>query len=239
MAGAGPGILFLGGFMSDMTGTKAMRLETFCQAAGREFTRFDYRGHGQSEGRFEAGNISLWLEDTLAVLDQVSEGPQVLVGSSMGGWIMLLAALARPTRVRGLVGVAAAPDFVARMLESFDAGQRRELWETGITHRPSPYSPTPYPITRQLIEDGRRHLLLDRPIALTLPVRLLHGLDDDSVPWRVSLALAERLQSADVRVTLVKGGDHRLSSEADLDLLTRTVAEVCATLSLAPPAASG
>ncbi|MSO76154.1 MAG: alpha/beta hydrolase [Alphaproteobacteria bacterium] len=239
LGGAAPGVLFLGGFMSDMTGAKATRLEAFCRDAGRQYTRFDYRGHGQSAGRFEAGTISLWRDDALAVLDRVTEGPQILVGSSMGGWLMLLVALARPERVRGLVGIAAAPDFVARMVAGFDAGQRRDLAERGMTSRPSPYSPTPYPITRALIEDGRCHLLLDRPIELAIPVRLLHGLADDSVPWRVSLALAERLASADVRVSLVKGGDHRLSNAADLDLLTATVAEICALVSAGRPRCGG
>lgn len=223
-----PGVVFLGGFKSDMTGTKATRLEAFCRERGQQFTRFDYRGHGQSSGDFRDGTIGLWRSDALAVLDEVTEGPQILVGSSMGGWIMLLAALARPERVAGLVGIAPAPDFVVRMYEEFSPEQKAALQRDGWIGRPSDYSDEPYVITRQLIEEGRDHLLLDRPIDLRLPVRLLHGLRDDDVPWDLSLRIAERLTSDDVRITYVKGGDHRLSAEPDLDLLCATVAEISA-----------
>jgi pimeloyl-ACP methyl ester carboxylesterase len=221
---AAPGIVFLGGFRSDMTGTKALFLEDYCRQRGRAYVRFDYFGHGMSSGEFAAGTIGRWREDAIAVIDSLTEGPQIVVGSSMGGWIMLLAALARPERVAGLVGIAAAPDFTEELLpERLTPEQRRNLDEKGAVTLPSDYDPAGYLYTRALIEDGQRHLLLGAPIALDVPVRLLHGLADASVPWQLSLRLAERLQSRDVAVTLVKGGDHRLSSDADLSRLAQVL----------------
>jgi pimeloyl-ACP methyl ester carboxylesterase len=225
--GQTPGVIFLGGFMSDMTGTKATTLESYFRDQGRAFTRMDYQGHGQSSGRFADGTIGLWSEDAIAVLDQVTEGPQVLVGSSMGGWIMLLVALARRERIKGLVGIAPAPDFVLRMWDKFSDEQRQALERDGVFYEPSEYSEEPYAITMKLIEDGRDHLLLDKPIALDCPVRLLQGIRDPDVPWQTSLQLSDALAGTDVRVTLVKDGDHRLSTDADLQLLCRTVDDLC------------
>ena len=219
-AGREPGVVFLGGFMSDMTGEKATALDAFCRKRGRAFLRFDYRGHGASGGRFEESVLSDWLADTLAVLDRLTEGPQVLVGSSMGGWLMLLAALARPARIHALIGIAPAPDFVVRMEAGLTAEQRRALDGQGFFLRPSEYGDGPYTITKALIEDSKRHCLLDRPIPVLRPVRLLHGMRDDAVPWRESLRLAERIEGEDVRTVFVKDGDHRLSRPADLALLT-------------------
>ena len=218
-AGEAPGVVFLGGFMSDMTGEKATALESFCRGRGRAFLRFDYRGHGASGGRFEEAVLSDWLADALAVLDRLTEGPQVLVGSSMGGWLMLLAALARPERVHALIGIAPAPDFVLRMEAGLTARQRSDLDERGFFLRPSEYGDGPYTITRALIEDGKRHCLMDGPIPVVRPVRLLHGMRDDAVSWRESLRLVECLESGDVRTIFVKDGDHRLSRPADLALL--------------------
>ena len=220
VAGRGPGVVFLGGFMSDMTGEKARALDAFCRRQGHAFLRFDYRGHGASGGRFEEAVLSDWLADTLEVLDRLTEGPQLLVGSSMGGWLMLLAALARPERVHALIGIAPAPDFVRRMEAGLTADQRRALDERGLFLRPSDYGDGPYTITKALIENGKRHCLLDSPIPVLRPVRLLHGMRDDAVPWRESLRLAERLEGEDVRTIFVKDGDHRLSRPADLALLT-------------------
>ncbi len=233
LAGAGPGVVFLGGFMSDMTGDKAGALSDFCRARGRAFLRFDYRGHGASGGRFEEAVLSDWLADSLAMLDGMTEGPQILVGSSMGGWLMLLAALARPERVHGLVGIAPAPDFVRRMAAALAPEERRALDRQGFFLRPSDYGDGPYTITRALLEDGERHCLLDGPIPIRRPVRFLHGMRDDAVPWRQTLQLVERLEGEDVRATFVKDGDHRLSRPADLALLTRTLE----ALPTDPPAA--
>jgi pimeloyl-ACP methyl ester carboxylesterase len=222
-AGAGPGVVFLGGFHSDMTGSKAEHLAAWCAARGRSFLRFDYSGHGASGGRFEDGTISRWLEDAEAVLTRLTEGPQVLVGSSMGGWIALLLALRHPERVAALIGIAAAPDFTEELMwREMPAGVRAEIMERGSWLRPSEYG-EPYPITRALIEDGRRHLLLGAPIAIRCPVRLLQGQADADVPWQHALRLAERLASPEVEVTLVKDGDHRLSSPAQLALLGRVL----------------
>lgn len=226
-SGKSPGVVFFGGFMSDMTGSKATTLETFCQARGQAFLRFDYRGHGASSGRFEDGTIGLWAEDALAAFDQLTQGPQVLVGSSMGGWISLLTALKRPERVAGLIGIAAAPDFTEDLLwAAFPPDKRDQLAQDGVLRLPSEYSDKPYSITWRLIEDGRRHLLLRGPIDLSCPVRLLHGMRDPDVPWQRSLRLADKLATGDVRVQLVKDGDHRLSREQDLALLCRTVGEL-------------
>ncbi|HSR71989.1 MAG TPA: alpha/beta hydrolase [Kiloniellales bacterium] len=219
-----PGIVFLGGFMSDMTGGKALALEAFARARGQAFLRFDYQGHGASSGRFVDGTIGRWTEDALAALDELTEGPQILVGSSMGGWIMLLVALARPERIAGLVGVAAAPDFTERLMwQAFPPEVRAELEREGVHYESSPYGEAPTPITRRLIEEGREHLLMDAPITLRCPVRLIHGLEDPDVPWKLSLELLERLESSDVEVTLVKSGGHRLSEPANLTRLTAIV----------------
>ena len=207
-----------------MTGTKALFLEDYCRRRGRAYVRFDYFGHGQSSGDFAQGTIGRWREDAIAVIDSLTEGPQILVGSSMGGWIMLLAALARPERIMALVGIAAAPDFTTELLPNrLSPEQRRELEQQGAVTLPSEYDPAGYLYTRALIEDGNKHLLLGAPIPLDIPVRLLHGLADASVPWQLSLRLAEHLQSHDVEVILVKGGDHRLSTEPDLALLAQTL----------------
>lgn len=229
LRGSSPGIVFLGGFRSDMTGTKALYLENHCRRRGQAYLRFDYFGHGASSGNIETGTIGRWAEDAIAVLDSLTEGPQILVGSSMGGWLMLLAALARPERVHALVGVAAAPDFTEDLVwPRLDAAQQRELHARGAVTLPSEYDPAGYTYRRGLFEDGKRHLVMRREIALDCPVRLFHGMRDASVPWRTSLSLAERLTSRDVLVTLVKDGDHRLSRTADLDRLGRSLDELLA-----------
>ena len=218
--GQSPGVVFLGGFMSYMTGTKATALETHCRNQDRAFLRFDYQGHGQSSGRFEDGTIGLWTSDAVEVLDRLTTGPQILVGSSMGGWIMLLVALARPERVAGLVGIAAAPDFVVRMWEEFSPEIRRQIERDGLYRAPSQYSATPYAIMRELIEDGRTRLLLEKPIPLNCPVRLLHGMKDPDVPWETSIQLAAALASRDVETILIKEGDHRLATPEDIERLS-------------------
>jgi len=222
-----PGIIFLGGFASDMTGTKAMALDAYCAATGRAFVRFDYRGHGQSSGKFTDGTIGAWRDDVLAVIDRLSEGPQVLVGSSMGGWLMLLASLARPDRIHALVGLAAAPDFTEELMwQTMDAAMQQRLMTDGRIEEPSAYSDEPYVITRALIEDGRKHLLLGSTIHIDRPVRLIHGQADEDVPFSVSLRLADRLVSDDVVVSLVKDGDHRLSRSQDIERLMLAIEEV-------------
>ncbi|MBL8670711.1 MAG: alpha/beta hydrolase [Alphaproteobacteria bacterium] len=226
-AGAAAGVVFLGGYRSDMTGAKALALEDACARAGRAFVRFDYRGHGQSQGRFEDLVLGDWIDDALRVIDGLTEGPQVLVGSSMGGWIMLHAALRRPDRVAGLVGVAAAPDFTEDLMWArFAPAERETLMRDGVLLLPSAYSGEPTPVTRALVDDGRARLLLAGPIAIGCPVRLLHGMADPDVPWEVAPRLAARLASPDVRIMLVKDGDHRLSRPQDLDLLAAAVEDL-------------
>jgi pimeloyl-ACP methyl ester carboxylesterase len=226
--GRGPGVVFLGGFNSDMTGTKAEALSEFCAAAGRAFLRFDYSGHGASAGRFADGTVGRWAEDAACAFDALTQGPQVLVGSSMGGWIALLLALRRPERVAALVGVAAAPDFTARIVEALSAEAKEAITRDGVWNRPNEYG-DPYPITRTLLEDGKRHLLLrGGPIPIAAPVRLLHGQRDRDVPWELSLRLAGTLAAENIQVALVKDGDHRLSRPQDLTLLRRTLAALLA-----------
>jgi pimeloyl-ACP methyl ester carboxylesterase len=217
--GKRPTVVFLPGFHSDMTGEKATALAAFCAERGQAMLRFDYAGHGASGGRFEDGTISRWTDDALAMIDRRTDGPLILIGSSMGGWIALLAALARPDRIAALIGIAAAPDFTqALMWPAMSTEQRAALERDGVVHRPSQYG-EPTPITRALIEDGRTRLLLNAPIELDRPVRLLHGQHDRDVPWRLALRIAERVSSNDVQVILVKDGDHRLSRPQDLELL--------------------
>jgi pimeloyl-ACP methyl ester carboxylesterase len=219
LPGRDPCIVFLPGFGSDMAGSKAEALAAWCAARHRAFLRLDYSGHGASGGAFADGTIGLWTQDALAVIAARAGDAPLLVGSSMGGWIALNVALARP--VAALVGIAAAPDFTEDLM--WDAAMPQEqaaLLAAGHIDVPNPYGP-PQRITRALIEDGRRHLRLRAPIPLDLPLRLLHGQRDAEVPWERSLRLAERLGGGDVQVTLVKDGDHRLSRPADLALLCR------------------
>jgi pimeloyl-ACP methyl ester carboxylesterase len=223
--GAGPVVVFLGGFRSDMSGTKALWLQDWARATGRAFVRFDYSGHGVSGGRFEDGCIGDWAEDAAAVLD-LANGPAVLVGSSMGGWISLLLARAAPARVAGLVTIAAAPDFTEDgMWGGFDAATRARLMDEGQVALPSEYG-DPYVITRRLIVDGRRHLVLRSPLDLPFPVRFLQGTADRDVDQAVALRLLAHATGPDVRLTLVKGADHRFSTPECLRLIASAVTEV-------------
>jgi pimeloyl-ACP methyl ester carboxylesterase len=223
--GSGPGIVFLGGFRSDMTGTKALALEAWARGEGVAFTRFDYSGHGRSSGRFEDGAIGDWAADARAVIASC-EGPQVLVGSSMGGWIALMLARDWPEKVAGLVTIAAAPDFTRDMEQDFSEADRARMAREGFTVLPSDYSPDGYVITRRLIEDGRRQPVLSVPLCLPMPVRMLQGTADTDVPVAKAMALLDHAQGADIRLTLVKDADHRFSTPECLRLIERAVSEV-------------
>jgi len=219
-AGAQPTFVWCGGFKSDMAGTKAQALAEWARLRGQGFMRFDYSGHGQSDGEFTDGTIGAWADDALAIMDHATDGPLVLVGSSMGGWISLLASRARPKRVAGLLLIAPAADFTERLMwASFPPEVRREIEETGRWERPSAYDPEPYFITRQLIEDGRKHLLMDAAIPFAGPVRILQGGLDPDVPAAHAEALANLIQSPDLRFDLIPDGDHRLSRPEDIDRL--------------------
>jgi len=218
--GTGPTILFLPGYMSDMAGTKALALDGWAGETGRAMLRLDYSGCGASGGRIADGTLGRWRDDVLQLIDHLTEGPLVLAGSSMGGWLMLLVALARPERVVGLVGIAAAPDFTEWGFSEMDKARLRR---DGRLVEPSAYAAEPYVTTLAFWESGQAQLLLGDTIALDCPVRLLHGQADPDVPWETALGLAAALRSADVQVTLIKDGDHRLSREGDLALLIDTV----------------
>jgi pimeloyl-ACP methyl ester carboxylesterase len=221
--GRGPAILFLPGYMSDMEGGKATALDCWCEAQGRAMIRLDYRGCGSSDGRFEDFGLADWLEDVLAVIDEVAEGPLVLVGSSMGGWLMLLAALEQPERMAALVGVAPAPDFTSW---GFTHDQKQAIREEGRLVETSPYGEQPYVTTRRFWDSGEGLLLLGGELAIDCPVRLLHGQADEDVPWGISLKIADRLRSPDVHVSLIKDGEHRLSRPQDIGLLIATVEQL-------------
>ncbi|MEL7153623.1 MAG: alpha/beta hydrolase, partial [Pseudomonadota bacterium] len=221
-----PGLIFLGGFKSDMNGTKARFLHDWAEARGLAFVRFDYRGHGESSGRFEDGCIGEWADDAGEVLHRLSDGPQVLIGSSMGGWLALLLARMFPQRIAGLVGIAAAPDFTTRRWSELPAEIRQTIQRDGRIEVPSEYDEAPYVYTHRLFEDGERHQVRDKPLPLPFPVRLLHGTADPDVPYQVSVELIEHITCDDARLVLVKDGDHRLSSESDLRLLGKTVHSV-------------
>ncbi len=228
LSGAAPGVVFLGGFKSDMEGTKAVHLQDWAARTGRAFLRFDYSGHGQSSGLFEEGAIGDWAEDAAAVITALTDGPQVLVGSSMGGWISLLTARAMPERVAGLVTIAAAPDFTEdSMWAGFDAAQRQELQEAGRVALPSDYG-EPYIITRRLIEEGRKRLVLRDPLPLPFPTRFLQGTADRDVDMSVALQLLDHAAGPDMRLTLVDGADHRFSDPDCLALIESAVEEVLA-----------
>ncbi len=228
--GKGPTVVWLGGFRSDMRSTKAEMLARWAEQAGQAYLRFDYSGHGESSGRFEDGTISQWLQDALAVIDGQTEGPLVLVGSSMGGWLSLLAARQLPPgRLAGLVLIAPAVDFTESLMwAAFPDAVKRQIEQTGLWLRPSAYSPDPYPITRNLIEDGRRHLLFGHPFRTGCPVCILQGMQDPDVPWGHALRLVEHLPDDEVTLTLINDGDHRLSRDQDLARLVAAVAAVSA-----------
>jgi pimeloyl-ACP methyl ester carboxylesterase len=235
--GAAPGLLWLGGFKSDMKGIKAEALDLWASRHGRAMVRFDYSGHGESGGRFTEGTIGRWLEESLAVFDAFCRGPQVVIGSSMGGWLALLLTreLARrrhpapaqvPGRVAGLVLIAPAVDFTQELMwKRFPPEVKREIEQAGVWARPSQYSDEPYLITRGLIEEGRNHLLLDGMIETGCPVRILQGVQDPDVPWQHTVELTARFARDDVVLTLIKDGDHRLSRPEDIERLIAAVAE--------------
>ena len=227
--GEDPGVVFLGGFRSDMEGTKALHLEAWARAAGRTFLRFDYSGHGQSSGAFEEGCIGDWAGDAAEAVERLTEGPQILVGSSMGGWIALLLARDRPARVAGLVGIAAAPDFTEALIwPGLSDEERARLMAEGRLERPSAYSDAPEVLTRRLFEDGRAQGVLDRPLSLSCPVRLLQGSADADVPVRHALALLDHAEGPELSLTIVKGADHRFSTPDCLRRITDAIDEVTA-----------
>lgn len=221
-----PGVLFLGGFMSDMTGTKAAYLEDRCRARGQAYVHFDYEGHGASSGAFTACNIGLWLQDALDVFDALTDGPHIIVGSSMGGWIALLLALRRKERVAGLIGLAPAPDFTADIYNTVFTDNERRAIEKGDTVFLDGGYGDPYPLTRQLFDDAKKFLLLNAAIDVACPVRIIHGKNDAAVPWQKSLTIKEKLTSQDVAIAWVEDGDHRLSRDQDLALIDRTIEEL-------------
>jgi len=222
-----PGVVFLGGFRSAMTGAKASALDRFCAQRGQAYCRFDYRGHGASGGRFEEASIGAWLADSAAVLDQLADGPQILVGSSMGGWLAVLLAEVLPDRVAGLVLIAPAIDFTEDLVwNQLSEAERQEMERSGGLNRPSDYGDGPYIFTHRLITEARAHLVFGRKIGIAGPVRVVQGMRDDAVPWPVALRLTESLSAEDVHLTLVKDGDHRLSRPQDLALIEASVAAV-------------
>ncbi len=226
--GEGPCVVFLGGLKSDMEGTKAIHLEDWAKANGRAFLRFDYSGHGESSGTFEEGCIGDWHEDTLAVVDRLTSGPIVPVGSSMGGWQSLLLARARAEKIAGLVTIAAAPDFTEDgWWESFDDGQKEQLNEAGRVELPSDYM-EPYIVTKRMVEDGRNRLVLRDPLALPFPVRLLQGTADSAVSVATATKLLEHASSPDMQLLLVKDADHRFSDGPCLGLIEQAIEQVLA-----------
>ncbi len=225
-----PMVVFLGGFRSDMLGTKAGFLKEDCRERGQGFLRFDYSGHGQSGGSFEEGTIGLWLEDALAVIDRLTEGPLILVGSSMGGWLALLVAKVRPHRIAGLIGLAAAPDFTAHIAEKMSPAQRAAMGKDGFFAVPNDYDVKPYVFTKALIDDGRRHFVLASPLDVAVPVHLIQGMKDADVSWDTPEKIKAVLPRAHVQIHLIEDGEHRLSRPEDLDLLKNCLAALNAQI---------
>jgi pimeloyl-ACP methyl ester carboxylesterase len=225
--GAGPTIVFLPGYASDMSGTKALALEAWAKENGRACIRFDYRGCGESEGAFEDYTLADWRDDALLVIDQVAKGPVVLVGSSMGGWIALLVARERPDRIAALVGIAPAPDFTDW---GFSQADKMKLLTDGRLEKPSPYSDQPTVTTRAFWSSGEANRLMHGTIPLKLPVRIVQGMRDSDVPWERAARLAQLIEGADVQCWLVKDGDHRLSRDADIALILRAVEDAGAAI---------
>ena len=224
-----PGIIFLAGHGSDMEGSKALHLEKWARTNGQAFLRFDYRGHGKSSGSIDSTNISDWTEDVITAIDELSEGPQILVGSSLGGWLMLNAALARPKRVVSLVGVAAAPDFTEDLIwAELNASQRSYMQSEGRIVLPNPYADEPVVYPYHLVEDGRNHLRLRSNLNINLPIRLLHGMQDAEVPWQTAVRIAECTVGNDVRLHLVKDAGHRFSEPKQLALIEQVTSGLIA-----------
>jgi len=228
-SGKSPGIIFLSGYMSDMEGNKALALENLCKELGHSYIRFDYRGHGISDGTLVDGSISNWTQDTLNILDNIAKGQQILVGSSMGGWIMMLVSLKRKERISGLIGIASAPDFTEDLLplqlgkdkieEIYSQGECKIVRDDGSENI----------ITKMLLEDGKTNLVLRDKITIDCPVELLHGINDEVVPWETSLGILDKISSNNVNITLIKNGDHRLSSPSDIQQLKQTVKKMFKT----------
>lgn len=225
-----PLVMFMGGYRSDMTGTKAAYLEEQCRARGQAYLRFDYSGHGLSEGRFEDGTIGAWAQDALDVLDHVSKGPVVLVGSSMGGWIALLVSRARAGIVKGLVGIAAAPDFTQELYARLDKAGIAQLEKTGQAIIPNDYSDEPYVFTKIFYEEAKKHLLLHEKHRIDFSVRLIQGMLDQDVPWQTAIKIQQTFEGGEVDVVFVDDGEHRLSRPQDLELIDREVAGVSGVL---------
>lgn len=229
--GRSPGLVFLPGFKSDMLGSKAEAVAEWAEQTGHACLRFDYFGHGDSSGKFEAGTLSGWREEVACLLDQLTSGPQILIGSSFGGFMATLAALDRPDRVAALVLIAPAFDMTERLMRaSLTTENRRDLQELGYYLHGSAYEEEGYAITQTLLDDGAQHCILDRPITLNIPIRILHGQLDDAVPWELSLAFAAQCQSSDIEMHFFKSGDHRLSDPHQIDLLQQTIATLCSHL---------
>lgn len=220
--GRSPGILFLGGFRSDMLGTKASYLANVCREKGQAFLCFDYAGHGLSSGHFTENTIGDWKQNALTVFDQLTEGSQILIGSSMGGWLMFLLARERMNRLQGLVGIAAAPDFTSDIKDTLSEEHRKSLDTLGVCYMQNEWDGEMYPISQKFLNDGHQHHILSQPLTLSCPLRLLHGTRDEVVSWQKSLKLLECIESDDAHLTLIKEGDHRLSNELQLRLIAKT-----------------
>jgi len=227
LSGSSPGIIFLGGFMSDMFGTKATEIYKFCKKTKKSFLRFDYLGHGQSSGSFQDGTIGKWRNNAISILDHLTTGPQILIGSSMGAWIMMLTAIAKPKRIRALIGLASAPDFTTQLLlKTLSKVQLAKLKREGQIKIASEYSDEPYLITRNLFDESKRHCILGKKVKIHCPIRLLHGLKDKDVPPLFSLRLANNIVSKDITVTFIKNGDHRLSDKNSLKQILNTLRDL-------------
>lgn len=220
-----PSVMFLGGYRSDMAGAKALYLEEQCSARGQAYIRFDYSGHGVSGGDFKGGTIGSWMGDALQVIDELTEGPLILVGSSMGGWIALLCALRRE-RVKGVIGLAAAPDFTREVAAQMTADHKAQMQQKGYFEEPNDYSPEPYIFTQKLIQDGEQYCLLDKPITLSIPVRLIQGMQDADVEWQKAHRIKNAIAGADTEVFLIGSGDHRLSRPEDLAVIGEQVVQL-------------
>jgi pimeloyl-ACP methyl ester carboxylesterase len=221
-----PTIMFLGGFRSDMMGSKAIYLENQCKSRGQSYIRFDYRGHGQSGGKFEDSCIGEWAQDAADILKSCTSGPVILVGSSMGGWISFLLTLKHPEHVQAIIGLAAAPDFTLWMEAAMSNDQRSEMNDHGRFELPNHYDTRPYIITKKLIEDGRKNALLAQGMDINVPVRLIQGKADADVPWETAEDIKRAISGNDVEITYIEGADHRLSNPDQLEIIGRIVEEV-------------